>query len=250
MTENCKKWYKQLHDLRILLAEYLEEYTVCEQQKDFLPLKSKKEGIQTLLNHIRPLNAERKHQLNVLHERLKNNPKRHREIFGEDATEKKIEEVWSKIFKKLRIRPKLIDSLIKMEESGGEPDLVWYDSKKNKYAFVDCSQESPQFRRRICYDKDAQRDARDLNLNPVGNAIDTADSMGIQVLTQEQYWRLQELDDLDLNSHSWLITPKNHRDAGRALYGDKLRKNEKAHISFDSAMAVRENIGFRGILEV
>lgn len=48
-----------------------------------------------------------------------------------------------------------------MEKTGGEPDVVAYDlptgkvGKVDEIVFFDCSAESPQGRRSVCYDREA-----------------------------------------------------------------------------------------------
>src|SRR5690554_1250048 len=48
-----------------------------------------------------------------------------------------------------------LKSLLAMEESGGEPDVVWQNKKNGTYMFVDCVLESPKGRRSLCFDPDA-----------------------------------------------------------------------------------------------
>ena len=46
-------------------------------------------------------------------------------------------------------------SLNEMERTGGEPDVVSHDKKTDEYIFYDCSAESPNGRRSVCYDSEA-----------------------------------------------------------------------------------------------
>ncbi len=59
---------------------------------------------------------------------------------------------WSKIQAKLEAQPEKLSSLNAMESTGGEPDVVGYDQATGEYIFYDCSAESPEGRRSICYD--------------------------------------------------------------------------------------------------
>ncbi|MRS03475.1 DUF4256 family protein, partial [bacterium] len=63
---------------------------------------------------------------------------------------------WSKIQAKMEVQPEKMASLQAMESTGGEPDVVGYDTKTGEYIFYDCSAESPNGRRSICYDRKAQ----------------------------------------------------------------------------------------------
>ena len=82
-------------------------------------------------------------------------------------------------------------SLHQMEATGGEPDVVGYDKNKDLFLFVDCSAESPKGRRSLCYDRDAL-DARK-EYKPRDSAVDMAASMGITLLTEDDYRQLQRL---------------------------------------------------------
>lgn len=60
---------------------------------------------------------------------------------------------WAKIQEKLEANTEKLWSLNEMERTGGEPDVVDYDKKKDEYIFYDCSRESPKGRRSVCYDR-------------------------------------------------------------------------------------------------
>lgn len=48
-----------------------------------------------------------------------------------------------------------------------------------------------------------------------------ASSIGIEILTEEQYRELQRLGDFDLKTSSWVRTPTNVRELGAALFCDR-----------------------------
>src|SRR4029077_14876529 len=62
---------------------------------------------------------------------------------------------WDKVQAKLEANVKRLWSLNEMERTGGEPDVVGHDKKAGEYIFYDCSAESPNGRRSICYDRGA-----------------------------------------------------------------------------------------------
>src|SRR5581483_3816423 len=62
---------------------------------------------------------------------------------------------WAKVQAKLEAHPEKLWSLHEMERTGGEPDVVGYDKKTGEYIFYDCSAESPEGRRKACYDREA-----------------------------------------------------------------------------------------------
>lgn len=152
---------------------------------------------------------------------------------------------WDKIKAKLQAHPEKLWSLYQMEETEGEPDVVDYHQKTDEYIFFDCSPESPK-RRSLCYDYQAWN-ARKAN-KPESNVIDTAAEMGIELLTEEQYRKLQELGKFDQKTSSWVQTPSQIRELGGAIFCDR-RYNTvfMYHNGADSYYAAR---GFRGCLRV
>ena len=137
-------------------------------------------------------------------------------------------------------------SLGEMERTGGEPDVIGYDRKTGEYIFCDCSAESPAGRRSLCYDREAL-DSRKEN-KPSGNAIEMASSMGIEILTEQEYRELQELGEFDRKTSSWVKTPDRIRSLGGALFCDRRYDHVFVyHNGAESYYAVR---GFRGRLKV
>jgi hypothetical protein len=148
---------------------------------------------------------------------------------------------WDHVEKRLLDNPKGLHSLEKMEETGGEPDVIQYDPKKDQFFWVDCVKESPSKRRSICYDH-ASRVGRK-NHPPADSAWELATAMGVRLLNEEEYIYLQSLGDFDLKTSSWIDTPEAIRQLGGALFGDK-RYNHVFiyHNGADSYYAAR---GFR-----
>lgn len=153
---------------------------------------------------------------------------------------------WSKIQSKLESNPEKLWSLNEMEKTGGQPDVVAYNNKTDEYIFYDCSAETPESRRNICYDRAALESRK--AFKPKNTAIDMADAMGIEILTEEQYRELQQLGNFDLKTSSWLKTPTEIRKLGGAIFADR-RYNHVFiyHNGADSYYGVR---GFRGSLKV
>ena len=60
---------------------------------------------------------------------------------------------WAKVKARVQARPENLWSLHEMERTGGEPDVVGHDTKTGEYIFFDCSAESPDGRRSVCYDR-------------------------------------------------------------------------------------------------
>jgi hypothetical protein len=112
--------------------------------------------------------------------------------------------------------------------------------------FCDCSAESPAERRSLCYDAQALA-ARKEN-KPAGSAVEAAAAMGIELLTEDQYRKLQELGEFDLKTSSWILTPPDVRSLGGALFCDRrYGRVFTYHNGVQSYYAAR---GFRGLLRV
>ena len=62
---------------------------------------------------------------------------------------------WAKVQARLEANPEKLWSLQEMERTGGEPDVVGHDKKTGEFVFYDCSAESPNGRRSICFDRAA-----------------------------------------------------------------------------------------------
>ena len=133
----------------------------------------------------------------------------------------------------------------KMEASGGEPDVVELGGPGDIY-YVDCSVESPAGRRSLCYDR-AALDARKEN-KPKTSVEDMAKEIGITLLNEQEYEKLQTFDNFDIKTSTWIDTPENIRKLGWALFCD--RRYDRVftyHNGADSYYAAR---GFRGKLKI
>ena len=153
---------------------------------------------------------------------------------------------WSKVEANLHNNPKKLLVLIKMEETGGEPDVIGYDKSTNEFLFCDCSEESPKERRSLCYDTKALNGRKENK--PKDSAENMAKELGVEILTVEEYKYLQTLGKFDNKTSSWLNTPEEIRKLGGAIFGDR-RYNTVVtyHNGAESCYASR---GFRGILRV
>jgi hypothetical protein len=153
---------------------------------------------------------------------------------------------WTKLQAKLEANTKKQWSLNEMERTGGEPDVVGYDKETSEYIFYDCSAESPKGRRNVCYDREGQESRK--AFKPENNAIDMAASMGIELLTEEQYRELQKLGNFDTKTSSWVKTPSDIRKLGGALFAD--RRYDNVFVYHNSAPSYYSGRAFRGSLRV
>lgn len=153
---------------------------------------------------------------------------------------------WTEVQARLEKNEVRLWSLDDMEVSGGEPDVVAFDSKTGEYIFYDCSSETPKGRRSICYDAEALESRKEHK--PGNSAINMAAEMGIEILTEEEYRELQKLGNFDTKTSSWVKTPPDIRKAGGALFCDwRYGHVFIYHNGAESYYAAR---GFRGVLRV
>jgi len=153
---------------------------------------------------------------------------------------------WAKVEERLVARPEKLWILDEMEITGGEPDVVGYDKETGEYIFYDCSAESPKGRRSTCYDLEGLESRKEHQ--PENNAVDMAATMGVELLTEEQYRFLQQLGKFDIKTSSWIVTPPEIRKLGGALFGD--RRYDHVFVYHNGAQSYYAARGFRGLLKV
>jgi hypothetical protein len=78
--------------------------------------------------------------------------------------------------------------------------------------------------------------------------MDMAAAMGIEPLTEEQYFALQKLGEFDTKTSSWIATPADIRKLDGALYGD--RRYGRVFVGHNGAQSYYAARGFRGSLKV
>ena len=135
-------------------------------------------------------------------------------------------------------------SLNEMERTGGEPDVVGV--KSGEVIFFDCSEQSPKGRVSFCYDREALDSRKEHK--PKNSVMEMAAAMGIELLTEDQYFELQKLGEFDTKSSSWIATPVDIRKLGGAIYGD--RRYGRVFIGHNGAESCYQGRGFRGSLDV
>lgn len=186
-------------------------------------------------NAERKLSPEQREELlRVLKARFDKNMNRHKAL------------EWAKVQAKLEANTEKLWSLNEMEKTDGEPDVVGHDNETDEYIFYDCSAESPKGRRSVCYDREALESRKDPK--PETSSIDMAATMGIELLTEEQYRELQKLGCFDTKTSSWVKTPANIRKLGGAIFCD--RRYDTVFVYHNGAESYYAARGFRGSLRV
>ena len=153
---------------------------------------------------------------------------------------------WMHVQQRLMARPDKLPALAAMESTGGEPDVIGYDTATGELHFVDCSRESPSGRRSLCYDRQAL-DARKAN-QPAGCVQEQAAQIGIDLLDEAQYRHLQTLGEFDLKTSSWIQTPPAIRQLGGALFAE--RRYGSLFVFHNGAQSYYAARGFRGMLRI
>jgi hypothetical protein len=172
--------------------------------------------------------------LSALKVRFEKNVKRHAGI------------AWVDVEARLLADAAKLWSLSEMERTGGEPDVVGRDIKTGEFIFYDCSAESPKDRRSLCYDREAL-DSRKEN-KPKDNALEVAEAMGVEILTEEQYRELQMLGEFDTKTSSWVKTPAAIRKLGGAIFCD--RRYDTVFVYHNGAESYYAARGFRAVVRV
>ncbi len=177
---------------------------------------------------------QRNELLEILKARFASNPGRHK---GVD---------WAQVEARLETNPEKLWSIHEMEGTGGEPDVVGHDSKSDEFVFADCSAQTPKDRTSICYDRTALESRKEHR--PGASAMDMASAMGIEMLTEDEYFALQKLGEFDTKTSSWIKTPAGIRASGGALFCE--RRYGRVFTGHNGAQSYYGSRGFRGCLRV
>ena len=177
---------------------------------------------------------EREELLATLQARFEKNTSRHKGVS------------WADVKARLEANPAKLLSLQRMEETGGEPDVVGKEEKTGEVIFFDCSAQTPSGRVSLCYDDEALAARKEHK--PKGSAVGMAKEMGVQLLTEEEYFQLQTLGDFDAKRSSWIKTPADIRKLGGALWCG--RSYGRVFVGSNGAESYYQNRGFRSSLRV
>jgi hypothetical protein len=153
---------------------------------------------------------------------------------------------WAKVQTRLEANPDKLRALAEMEATGGEPDVVGLDEQSGEFIFFDCAAESPKGRRSLCYDREALDSRKEHK--PANSVLDMAATMGIELLTEDEYRYLQQFGAFDSKTSSWLATPAEIRALDGAIFGDY--RYGRVFIYHNGAQSYYGVRGFRASLRV
>ena len=153
---------------------------------------------------------------------------------------------WEAVEKRLAGNAPALEALGKMEDSGGEPDTIGYTADGKSIVFCDCAEETPAGRRSLCYDEEALHKRK--KNPPAGSALRQAEELGVKLMDEALYRRLQQLGQFDRKTSSWIATPEDIRRQGGALFCERRYGAVFTfHNGADSYYSVR---GWRGYIIV
>ena len=178
--------------------------------------------------------SETQDLLKILKARFEKNMSRHKGL------------QWEEVETRLKSNPGKLASINEMEISEGEPDVVGNINEQGEILFYDCSAESPKGRRSVCYDREGLESRKEAQ--PDNTAVDMANEMGIELLNEDQYRRLQEFGKFDQKTSSWLKTPESIRKLGGAIFGDY--RYGQVFIYHNGAQSYYSARGFRGLVRI
>lgn len=153
---------------------------------------------------------------------------------------------WTDVWNAIEKKEDKLFTLFQMESTEGEPDVIDFNSNPNEIIFCDCSPESPKGRRSYCYDEDALASRKEHK--PLDSALYSAKNIGIEILDETLYRKLQSFENFDKKTSSWIKTPESIRKLGGAIFGDyRYGQVFIYHNGAESYYGVR---GYRGFLKI
>lgn len=153
---------------------------------------------------------------------------------------------WKDVWKALEKLEKKLFVIYQMESTEGEPDVVDFHNNPNEIIFCDCSPESPKGRRSFCYDEEALASRKEHK--PSDSALHSAKQIGIDILDEVLYRKLQSFENFDKKTSSWLKTPESIRKLGGAIFGDY--RYGQVFIYHNGAESYYSARAYRGIVKI
>jgi len=171
--------------------------------------------------------------LNILKQRYIENSVRHTDVS------------WERVEELLVKKPEVLAVIKKMEETGGQPDVIGVDSE-GLIMIADCCGESPSGRRSLCYDRAAWESRK--TAKPNSSVEEMVRAIGAELMDETEYAYLQTLGTFDVKTSSWLKTPSMMRVKGGALFGDS--RYGRTFFYHNGAESYYASRGFRTIVRL
>lgn len=167
--------------------------------------------------------------LETLKNRFETNMQRHKSL------------TWDLVEEYFANDPSLIEKVAAMEDTGGQPDIFVLE---DGIYFIDGVKESPEGRRSLCYDKEARENRK---IRPALSSVEEMCwDMEVDLVDEKMYFELQEIEDFDLKTTSWIKTSPDFRDQGGAIFANK--HYGRTFIYYNKSDSYFESRGFRAFV--
>lgn len=167
----------------------------------------------------------------TLQKRFEENMDRHKDL--------SFEELWDRLVKD----EKNLSTVENMEESGGCPDFVKVDGKIIIFDFYD---KIPPVRKSLCYDKEALLNRK--KNKPKSDVMTEVKKLGSKLVSEDLYYKIQEVFKFDEKISSWIKTPDELRSLGGAIFCD--RRFDRVFTYHNGAESYYASRGFRTYIEL
>jgi hypothetical protein len=148
---------------------------------------------------------------------------------------------WATVHARLEANTAKLWSLNEMERTGGEPDVVGHDTTTGECIFYDCSAESPNGRRSLCYDQRSTA-VTGRNTSQRTAPLTWQRRMGIEILGEEQYRALQTVrplryEDIELGEDASRDQTARRRHLLRSPVRPRVRVSQRCRVLRTAARA-------------
>ncbi len=167
--------------------------------------------------------------MEILKNRFETNMQRHRSL------------TWDLVEEYFESDPSLIEKISAMEDTGGQPDVFVLE---DGIYFIDSAKESPEGRRSLCYDKEARENRK---IRPALSSVEEmCEDMQVDLVDEKIYLLMQEIEDFDTKTTSWLKTDDDFRNQGGAIFANK--HYGRTFFYYNKADSYFESRGFRAFV--
>ena len=171
----------------------------------------------------------RENLMEILKNRFETNMQRHRSL------------TWDLVEEYFESDPSLIEKISAMEDTCGQPDVFVLE---DGIYFIDSAKESPEGRRSLCYDKEARENRK---IRPALSSVEEmCEDMQVDLVDEKIYLLMQEIEDFDTKTTSWLKTDDDFRNQGGAIFANK--HYGRTFFYYNKADSYFESRGFRAFV--
>ncbi len=244
MNEKCQKWHEQIKTLRDKHAEFMKTYAEALKFAEENPKMRETSFVRCreLFHEIKPLVMELREDFPLLTKEQLAELKLLKTNF--DALPQLHEGIkWEDVEKSLMASPDAINKLRALDEKGHKMNVFGEESGDFIFASGwENYQEVSADHRSITYDLEGQKIAEKNGRKPIGNAVDIATAIGVDLANTKIHKKL--LKTINVSGWAWLNTYAITRISGNAKVGTN------NGIFVDGAARYGINCSFRAALRV